>query len=348
MKSRRKKPKHVREHDWAGKHEFAFTHDLARHRKAQGLAPEPGPDVNIWPENTQPNGTVISHSGQWAFVQADGKEHLCLIHEALGEKASTVLAPGDEVLLSFDAEQPIVHAIAPRRTRLSRLAHVCSDVAEQVIAANLDVLVIVASAVKPRFKPGLVDRYMIVAQVGGIEPLLVINKMDLVEKEPEEVDLYRGLGLTVIQTSCVTGLGLESLCTCLAGKLSVLAGHSGVGKSSLLNTIDPSLELRTGEVSESNEKGRHTTALSRLHCLESGARIIDTPGVRNLGVWNVEPDEVALYFPEMAERAGQCRFHNCTHIHEPDCAIRTAVDGGDITSLRYESYKRIRASLATD
>jgi ribosome biogenesis GTPase len=241
----------------------------------------------------------------------------------------------------------MVQAIATRRTRLSRLAHVHSDLSEQVIAVNVDVLVIVASAVKPRFKPGLVDRYMIAAQVGAIEPLLVVNKMDLVESEPGEVQLYRGLGLPVIQTSCVTGLGLDELRRALRGKLAVFAGHSGVGKSSILNVMSPALDIRTGEVSDINEKGRHTTALSRMHLIDGDIRIIDTPGVRNLGIFNVTTEEVAFYFPEFVEIAGQCRFHNCTHIHEPECAVRNAVEAGDIPRLRYESYRRIRDSLSS-
>jgi ribosome biogenesis GTPase / thiamine phosphate phosphatase len=345
MKSRRKKPKHVREHDWTTKHEFAFSHDLARHRKAEGISPDATLDFDIKPEDVVPNGTVVSHSGQYAFVWADGAERLCLIHEALGGRTSTVLAPGDEVMLTFDTDPPIVQALAPRRTKLSRLAHVYSSVSEQVIAANVDILLIVASAVKPRFKPGLVDRYMIVAQIGGVEPLLVLNKMDLVDEEPDGIHLYRDLGLPVVQTSCADGRGIEELRGLLCGKLSVLSGHSGVGKSSLLNAMAPSLDLRTTEISESNDKGKHTTALSRMHRLEGDIRIIDTPGVRNLGIWNVDSEDVAFYFPEMAERAGQCRFSNCTHTHEPDCAVLGAVETGDISRLRYESYTRIRGSL---
>ncbi|MCX5759522.1 MAG: ribosome small subunit-dependent GTPase A [Candidatus Hydrogenedentes bacterium] len=343
MKKRQKKGPAVRTRDWTTGHEFAFSHDRARHRKAASVPAPPEPDLA--PEAVKPNAVVVSHTGRWAFIQIKGREFMAEIDGRLGRGDATVLAPGDEILVEFADDTPIVRGIAPRRSKLSRLAHVNSALAEQIIAANVDLLVVVAAAARPNFKPGLVDRYLIAAQVGNVEPVLVVNKMDLVDAEPNEVHLYREIGMSVFATSCETGEGIEALRAVLAGKLSVVAGHSGVGKSSLLNALDPSIDLATQEVSQSNEKGRHTTANARLHTLSGGIRVIDTPGARNLGVWNVSPEEVAYYFPELAEAGAGCRFRDCTHTHEPGCAVRQSVEAGGTPEARYASYLRIRDSL---
>ena len=340
--ARKKKSRPARTRDWSDKHEDAFTHDRTKHLKAQAIVPSFTP--TLAPEAA--NAVVVSHSGQWAFVKMAGKEQLCLIDPGLFEGESSILATGDQVLVEFKEEEPIVRAVAPRRTKLSRLAHVHSRLTEQVIAANIDALVIVASAVKPRFKPGLVDRYLIIAEVGGVAPLLVINKMDLVDREPEKVQPYRELGLPVVNTSCVTGLGIDTFRETLRGKLSVLGGHSGVGKSSLLNAMDPSLDIATKEVSASTEKGRHSTPVSRLYELRGDVHVIDTPGIRQLGLRGVSSQELAYYFPEMETLASQCRYRNCTHTHEPQCAVREAVEAGEVPKLRYESYKRILENLS--
>jgi len=342
---KKKKNRFVRKRDWHVDHEHSFTHDLARHRKAEatGLTVKNLPFIPS--ENVKANGFVIGHSGQWAFVYMEGEERLCLLAPGLGERTSTVLAPGDEVQVELSEEHWVVCGVAPRRTKLSRLAHVYSDVVEQVLATNVDILLIVASTVQPRFKPGLVDRYMIAAEVGGVMPVLVLNKIDLAREDTVQLAPYRDLGLTVIPVSCKTGEGIEELRALLAGKLSVLSGHSGVGKSSILNAMEPSLELETQSVSAYNEKGRHTTSQSRLYMIHGDVRIIDTPGVRNLGLWNVTPEDVAYYFPELAVLSNSCRFRDCTHTHEPGCAVRAEVEAGAITRLRYESYLRIRESL---
>jgi len=346
MKNRRKKRRGVRSRDWSEeeKYDTAFTHDRAKHRKAKGAAVTV-PSAAIAPEDVEPNGVVVSHSGRWAFVSRDGEEVLCLIDEGLTEGRATLLAPGDEVQVDYGEEQPIVRGLAPRRTKLSRLAHEHARVEEQVIAANVDVLAIVASVLKPRFKPGLVDRYLVCAQVGGVEPVLVLNKMDLAGEEPEAVGAFRDLGLKVVLTSVVTGLGIEELRETLAGKFSVFSGQSGVGKSSLLNALDPSLELETQEVSGLTEKGKHTTSAGRLYLVAGDIRVIDTPGIRQLGVWGISHEEIGFYFPEIEAAAEGCRFRNCTHIHEPDCAVRAAVEAGEISQLRYESYRHIKESL---
>jgi len=343
VKKRQKKGPAVRTRDWSTQHEFAFTHDRAKHRKAASV-PEP-PAPAFAPDDVRSNAIVVAHTGRWAFVQIDGREVMADIDERLGRDRATVLAPGDEVRVEFAGETPVVRGVALRRTKLSRLAHVHSALEEQVIAANVDLLIIVASAARPNFKPGLVDRYLIAAQVGRVNPLLVVNKMDLAVSEPDAVRLYREIGMRVIRTSCETGEGIGALREALAGKSGVVAGHSGVGKTSLINALDPSLNLPVQEISQYNEKGKHTTTNARLFQLAGGIRIIDTPGARNLGVWNVSPEEVAYYFPELAETGTGCRFRNCTHTHEPGCAVREAVESGAIPRARFASYLRIRESL---
>ncbi len=347
MKSRRKKKKRVRTKDWSEKHEDSFTHDLKRHLRTDGDSPGAA-QPPVAAQDFEPNGLVISHSKKWVFVQWEGKEHLCTIDEGLADGETTLLAAGDEVLVERGEGgngDPVVRAIKPRRSKLSRPPSGHSRVAEQVIAANIDVLMVVAATMRPAFKPGLVDRYLIAAEVGGVSAVLCVNKMDLVDVAPEFVAAYRGLGLTVVETSCVTGQGIDEFHRCLRGKTSVFAGPSGAGKSSLLNRLDARLDIVTQEVSESTQKGKHTTTASRLYELEDGVRIIDTPGVRQLGLWGVSDAELAFYFPEMEELAGGCRFRDCTHVHEPDCAVLAAVGSGALTQHRYDSYRRIRSGF---
>ena len=298
------------------------------------------PDV----QNT--NGLVVSTSGPWAFVYFQGSEQICRIDEKLMVGKSSVLAPGDDVLVEPEEEQLFIRGLGKRHTKLSRPAVKISRIKEQVFAANVDLLIVVASVLKPRFKPGLVDRYLVAAEIGGVEPILCINKMDLVEEEPSSVSVYRDIDLNVIATSCETGQGIGELRDALRGKLSVLAGHSGVGKSSLLNALDPELEIDTQEVSNYNEKGRHTTSTSRLYHLENDKiHIIDTPGIRQLGLWGVSHEELSYYFPELEVLALECKFRNCTHIHEPHCAVLEAIEEGEIPMRRYNSYLRIMEDL---
>lgn len=347
-KLEKKRRSTVRSKDWESTHENAFTHDRVRHRRAQVSLPDRPADEPAYRDDFTPNGTVMAHSKKWAFVEVDGVEAVCIIDERMRESGSTLLAPGDRVLVEWEEAQPIVRAIAPRRTKLSRHAGDHSRVAEQVLAANVDVLLVVAAAAQPPFRPGLVDRYLIAAQVGGVSPVLCINKMDLVAAPPEEIALYHDLGIEVFLTSCETGGGLDALRARLAGATTVLSGHSGVGKSSLLNALDPELEILTQSVSQSTDKGRHTTSAARLYTLRDGIRIIDTPGIRALGLWDVSALELAYYFPEIAEHAAACKFRNCTHTHEPGCAVLAAVASGDIAAARLASYFRIRASMESD
>ncbi|MGD0301961.1 MAG: ribosome small subunit-dependent GTPase A [Bryobacteraceae bacterium] len=245
------------------------------------------------------------------------------------------VAVGDRVL--FQPDRRRIQEVLPRRTVLSR-ADPHNPRIERVIAANVDVVVNVVSLKTPPLRPGLIDRYLIAIGKSGAEPLLCVNKIDLLES-PEELDAmrpYQDIGIPVILCSASTGAGLDELSQTLAGKLCVFAGHSGVGKSSLLNALDPRLHITTGHVTE---KGRHTTTSSALYQLPNGATIIDTPGIREFGLWDISPDDLRRYYQEFP--AYQCAFSNCTHTHEPDCAVKQAVARGEISKARYESYVRI-------
>lgn len=346
-KKLKKNRKVVREKDWEARHEDAFSHDKAKHRRAMTKLSEHARDESPLPKEFEPNGIVVSHTKKWAFVKKGDEELLCIVDERLENPQATLLAPGDEVLVEYEEGKPIVRGITPRRTRLGRPSPHANE-KEQVVAANADVLVVVAAAAQPPFRAGLVDRYLIAAQVGGVEPVLCINKMDLVDDPPAEAQDYESLGMRVVFTSCERGEGIEELRSILRGKLSVLSGHSGVGKSSLLGMLDPNLHVVTQTISESTNRGRHTTTNAQLYEMSEGIRIIDTPGIRVLGLWGVGPEELALYFPEIAEATIACKFRDCTHTHEPTCGVQAAVESGELPRARYESYLRIRASLESE
>ncbi|HLK21136.1 MAG TPA: ribosome small subunit-dependent GTPase A [Bryobacteraceae bacterium] len=251
-------------------------------------------------------------------------------------------AIGDNVL--FSPERRRIHEILPRRTELSR-PDPHNPRIQRVIAANVDVVVNVVSLKTPPLHAGLIDRYLIAIARSGAAPLICVNKIDL-QSAAEELDPlrpYQALGIPVIFCSAASGIGLTELFAALAGKLCVFAGHSGVGKSSLLNALNPEIEIATGAVSTGNEKGRHTTTSSALYHLSNGATVIDTPGIREFGLWDITPTDLRNYFQEFLGHP--CAFSDCTHTHEPNCGVKQAVAAGEIHRSRYESYVRIRASL---
>jgi ribosome biogenesis GTPase len=214
------------------------------------------------------------------------------------------------------------------------------------VAANLDVLVIVASVTRPVFHPRFVDRFLIAAQLGGVAPLLFLNKSDLVASDADvDLSVYEGLGLSVLRGSAESGQGIEALRERLEGRMSAFAGHSGVGKTSLLNALVPKAMEQVGEVRSKDGRGRHTTTRSSLHRLSGGGRIIDTPGIRELALHRLESNQVQLYFPEIESLFGQCRFNDCLHQTEPGCKVREASENGTVRPERYASYLRILEGL---
>jgi ribosome biogenesis GTPase / thiamine phosphate phosphatase len=261
-----------------------------------------------------------------------------------------VLAVGDRVRVAVIGDgSGVIEEVEPRRTKLSRRA-VGPGKREQIVAANVDQLVIVSSLHSPAPSLNLVDRYLVAAEHGGLVVALCMNKVDLGIPPEIAADLepYVALGYPVLWTSAVTGSGIADLRAQLTGRTSVLAGKSGVGKSALLKAVDPGLELRSAPISAATGKGRHTTSFSSLLPLAGGGYVVDTPGIREYTLWELVPEDLDQHFPEIAAAAAGCRFRNCAHQQEPDCAVKDAVAAGRIPARRFSSYGRIRSGLDED
>lgn len=254
---------------------------------------------------------------------------------------------GDDVeVLATSAGEGVIEAIGERRTELARPS--AGNVRKkQLLCANVDQVLVVVSVREPPLRHAFIDRILIAAQRGGIAPIVCLNKIDLDIDGAvcRELAVYEEVGYRVVRTSAVEGRGLVDLRDVLEGRTTVLAGHSGVGKSSLLTALQPDLRLETGDISSATGKGRHTTTAASLLPLEFGGYVVDTPGVRAFGLIGLEGHEVAHHYPEMRPLIDDCRFKSCTHTHEPDCAVKEALAGGRIPPLRYDSYRKILASI---
>jgi ribosome biogenesis GTPase len=297
-------------------------------------------------------GLILRIQGPTAHVWSAGAAVPCRLRgrlKSFGTKKRTVLAVGDRVKFRrTGADEGVIEAIEPRRTLLSRADSKHPD-REQVVAANVDQLVVVASMQLPPLKPRLIDRYLVAAGRGSLEPLICLNKIDLdADNERQHwIDLYGRLGYRVLPVSAEIDEGIDALRAALAGRISVFAGQSGTGKSSLLNAVQPGLNLRTGEINPETQKGRHTTTEVSLLPLSGGGAVVDTPGIRSFGLWDVRPEELEACYVEFVERVAGCKFADCTHRHEAGCAIRAAVDAGEIAAERYESYCVLYESRAS-
>jgi len=260
------------------------------------------------------------------------------------------IAVGDRVRFFVDAghNSGMIVEILPRRSKISRPAY--QRAFEQVVASNVDLVLPVFAAADPTPKWGLLDRYLVSAESSKLPVLIVITKSDLAWKNKEldkDLEIYRRAGYATQTVSANTGEGIEELKTALQNRTSVLVGKSGAGKTSLLNTIQPGLGLRVKAVSQGKQgKGRHTTTHLEMFELDCGGRLIDTPGIREFGLWEIVGEELAYLFPEMAGYVGRCKFGlSCQHDREPDCAIRKAVVTGEISPHRYKSYMNLRSEL---
>jgi ribosome biogenesis GTPase len=256
------------------------------------------------------------------------------------------LAVGDRVRVRPSGEDLVVEEVLARRNSLSRPASGRAN-RRQVIAANLDLVVIVMSVADPPWKPATVDRYLVLASRAGIPGLLCLSKIDLAPEAATHpaLEVYRGLGIPALVASTIGEPGVGALAAALTGKVGVLLGPSGTGKSSLLNALAPGLDLPVGEVSGRTGKGQHTTSWVEMLDLPGGGHVVDSPGLRVLDLTGVEPGELEVHFPEIRARAGACRFPDCRHVAEPDCAVKLAVENGELAPFRYDSYQRIRKSL---
>jgi ribosome biogenesis GTPase / thiamine phosphate phosphatase len=305
-------------------------------------------------------GTVIKAQSGFFTIRTDIGEFVCHLRGRLKQqKQSTdLIAVGDQVQISVQPDGGgMIETIAPRRSVLSRKApsgygagslRRSEGEAEQVLVANPDQVVLVFACAEPAPRLGMLDRYLVVTECAGLPAVICANKTDLVPREAAEklFGLYAPLGYSVLYTSAQTGAGIAELRALLQDKLSVFTGPSGVGKSSLLNALQPGLGLKARAVSLATYKGRHTTVHPELFSLDKTSLVADTPGLRTLDLWDIEAEELDGYFVEIRPYVSQCAFNNCTHVNEPGCAVRKAVAKGEIALSRYESYCRLRAGDA--
>ena len=306
---------------------------------------------------TREQGRVIRARTGFYDVQHDDTVLRCTLRGTLKRRRRSEtgrriyadpVAVGDQVIFTqLDAEEGVVEEILPRKTKFSRQYAGRQDDIEQVIVANADQIVVVGSTRMPPLNFRTLDRFLILAEAGDMEATICLNKMDLADlTEREEFTTtftnYEKLGYQVVYTSIHNPESLDAFRHVLKDQFSVIVGASGVGKSSLLNAIQPDLGLRTGEVGLKTEKGRHTTTLVELFPLEIGGEVADTPGIREIGLWGVDTEYLEYYFPEMEPYLGNCKFNDCAHVAEPDCAIQDAVETGEIHTERYRSYVVLR------
>lgn len=295
-------------------------------------------------------GRVLRVSGLQQLVEIDGRAWQCEVRGRLkagARRANSPVVVGDWVQVApTGAGTGVIEEVLPRVSRFSRGASGFRPY-EQIIAANLDQLVVVVSIREPALRPGFIDRAVVMALKGGLVPVVCINKVDLDEgSEAERVAAtYRCLGYQALLASAHTGQGVEALRSLLEGRVSVVVGHSGVGKSSLLNQLEPGLSIRTQSLMRHHDRGRQTTAAVHLYRLRGGGYVADAPGIKELRLWGVSRAELVSYFVELAPLASDCQFRDCSHAHEPGCAVRAGVQQGRVNALRYEGYCRIMETL---
>jgi ribosome biogenesis GTPase / thiamine phosphate phosphatase len=297
------------------------------------------------------NGTIIKSTGSWYRVLDDsGKEWECRIRGKFkieGLRSTNPLAVGDRVTFKPEPDQDtgIINEIHERKNHIIRKSTNLSR-KSQVIAANLDQALLIATLHLPRTSTGFIDRFLVNCEAYSVPACIIFNKIDFYEKEEMEIleqliGVYSSLGYRCLKVSALKGDGLDEFADLLKNKTSLLSGHSGVGKSTLVNAIEPGLNLKTSQISLVHLKGKHTTTFAEMFRLSSGGFIIDTPGIKEFGLIDFAEWELCHYFPEMRELFNNCKFDNCTHVHEPGCAVKEKVESGEISASRYHNYLNI-------
>lgn len=296
-------------------------------------------------------GLVIKSTGSWYQVYAEnGYTYHCRIKGKFrikGIQTTNPITVGDHVDFELEpnAETGIINTLYDRKNYIIRKSINLSK-QTQIIAANLDQAFLIVTLVSPRTSLGFIDRFLVTAEAYDIPTSLVFNKLDLFSPKGLEIlaeykTIYEQLGYPCYEVSALKGTHIEDLRPLLKDKVTLLSGHSGVGKSSLINVLIPGFNLKTGKVSEWSDKGQHTTTFAEMHALPFGGYLVDTPGIRELGIVDIEKEELSHFFVEMRERLNECKFNNCQHINEPHCAIIQAVTDGEIEVSRYQSYLSI-------
>lgn len=299
------------------------------------------------------HGLIVRSQSGFYTVKTDQAEITCQLRGRYkkGPRLGDLAAIGDRVTISIQRDgSGMIEEIEERQRMLVRMDPTPRGMYQQIIVANPDQAVFVFACARPAPRLGMLDRFLVIAEKQAIPCLIVANKVDLVgEQEARQIfGHFEPLGYRVIYTSTREGLGIADLGRVLEGRLSVFAGPSGAGKSSLMNAIQPGLGLAVRQVSAATGKGRHTTVVRQLFPLEMGGYVADTPGLKALALWDIEPEELDAYFPELRDRVAECPFSDCTHIHEPGCAVQRALAEGEIHQARFDSYLRMRAGDQSD
>ena len=298
-------------------------------------------------EQQRIEGVVISSTGSWYRVSTENGDIDCRIRGRLrlkGIRSTNPVVVGDRVVVEPDDESSAIVEILPRRNYIIRRASNLSK-ESHIIGANIDRALLIVTLHSPSTPVEFVDRFLVTCEAYNVPVTIVLGKADTLigehEAEAEEFTaIYRDAGYDIVRLSSTTGEGIDEIRELLKGHTTLIAGNSGVGKSTLVSTIDPALDIRTGEISESHHKGKHTTTFSTMYRIDEGY-IIDTPGIKGFGLIDIDSKELCRYFPEMMRLAPDCRFYNCTHTHEPGCAVQEGVKQGIVAWSRYESYLKI-------